>query len=195
MNDADRVPRARRPLLAALARMVLRITGWKLDVQLPNEPKMVILAAPHTSNWDGVIAITAGLALDIHMNIFVKHSLFRPPFGRLLRTLGAMPIDRRAPGGTVAVITRAFAKQPQMLVALAPEGTRSRAEKWKRGFHQIASNAGVPIVCAYIDYRRKRIGIGPVFRPSDSYAADLETIQAFYRTITPRHPERFAAQG
>jgi 1-acyl-sn-glycerol-3-phosphate acyltransferase len=190
-----RVPRGHHPLLQWLGLRLLRLAGWRLDVQLPDEPKLVVIGAPHTSNWDGYYGVLAICAMGLRLNVFAKHSMFWPPLGSLLRHVGFIPLDRTAPGGVVAQTVEAFRTHPQLLIGLAPEGTRGRVEKWKRGFHLMAQGAQVPIVCAYLDYARKVVGTGLVLMPSPDYAADLERIQAFYRTITPRHPENFAACG
>lgn len=179
----------------AVGRGVLRLFGWRLEIQLPNVPQMVVIAAPHTSNWDFVFALAAILALQVRVHWFGKHTLFRWPFRALLIALGGIPVDREAAGGVVRQTTQRFQQSPQLIIGLAPEGTRSRAAKWKRGFYQIAQAAQVPVVPAYLDYRRRTIGLGAMLMPSGDYAADLETLQAFYRTITPKYAENFAAQG
>lgn len=186
------VPQTRRPIRRALARLLLRALGWKLDVTLPDVPKMVVIAAPHTSNWDGWYAVLTIFALDLRIALFAKHTLFRWPFGPLARWMNFLPVDRRAAGGMVAQTQAAFAQRKQLVVGIAAEGTRQRVEQWKSGFWQIARAAQVPLVCAYLDYGRKVVGIGPVFMPSEDYAQDLARIQAFYRTITPHTPENFA---
>lgn len=190
-----RVPRSERPVLRWGARCLLALFGWRLDIHLPDEPRLVVLAAPHTSNWDGFFAILAILAMDLRLGLFVKHTAFKPPFGGLLHKLDAIPIDRTAAGGLVSQTVEAFNTRPQLLIGLAPEGTRHRVLKWKRGFYLIAQGAQVPIVCAYVDYGRKTIGTGLILNPSGDYPRDLESIQAFYRTITPKCPERFSATG
>lgn len=192
MSHGDLVPRISRPFRRWLGNVVLRMYGWRLEMQLPNEPKMVVLAAPHTSNWDFVFAVATIFALDLRINLFAKHTLFRWPFGGFFRWAGLMPVDRRAANGVVGQTTEAFAQHPQLMIGLAPEGTRSRAVKWKSGFWQIAQGAQVPIVCAYLDYHRKVAGTGLVLMPSDNYDTDLAKIQAFYQTITPCRPENFA---
>ncbi len=189
------VPRSGRRVLRWLALRLLALYGWRLEMHLPDEPKLVLLAAPHTSNWDGFFAVLAMLAMDLRLGLFVKHTAFEGPFGRLLHKLDAIPVDRRAAGGIVGQTVEAFKTRPQLLIGLAPEGTRHRVHKWKRGFYQIAMRAQVPIVCAYVDYARKTVGTGLVLKPTGDYAIDLERIQAFYRTITPKRPERFSATG
>lgn len=190
-----RVPRMVHPLLRWLALRLLGLMGWRLEIRLPDEPKLVVLAAPHTSNWDGVIAVLAILALELRLGLFVKHSAFKGFVGRILNRVGAIPIDRTAPGGIVVQTVEAFRTRPQLVIGIAPEGTRKRVQKWKRGFYLIAQEAGVPIVCAYMDYGRKVVGTGLVLHASGDYAADLERIQAFYRPVPPKRPENFSARG
>jgi len=195
IDIGPRVPRAVHPALRWCALRLLRLLGWRLDIRLPDEPKMVILAAPHTSNWDGVLAILAMLAMELRMGLFVKHTAFEGMFGPWLVKFGGIPIDRKAPGGVVAQTVAAFRTRPQLLIGIAPEGTRKRVQKWKRGFYLIAQEAQVPIVCAYIDYAHKVVGSGLTLQASGNYARDLEAIQAFYRTVAPKRPENFSASG
>ena len=183
------------PLSRALGRAVLRLLGWKLALQFPPEPKLVIVGAPHTSNWDGFFTVAALLALGVRVNWFAKDSLFKPPFRGLLIALGGVPISRDRARGVVEQTTEIFAAKERIYIAVAPEGTRSRAPIWKSGFWQIASAAGAPILLAFVDYKTKVIGNGPLIRPSGDYAADLARIQAFYRGIHPKHPQDFAAEG
>lgn len=190
-----RVPRTHFRFGQWLAQRLLQLFGWHLEIRFPDEPKMVVLAAPHTSNWDGFFAIIATIAMNLKLGLFVKHSMFRRPFRGLLNTLGAIPINRNAAGGLVGQTVQAFREQPQLLIGLAPEGTRGHTVKWKRGFYLIALEAQVPIICAYLDYRRKVAGTGLMLNPTGDYPADLEKIQAFYRTITPKHPGNFSAKG
>lgn len=191
----DRVPRTHFRFARWLALKLLHGFGWHLQMRFPDEPKMIVLAAPHTSNWDGFFAIIALIAMNLKLGLFVKHSMFRWPFSGLLNTFGAIPINRTAAGGLVGQTVQAFREQPQLLIGLAPEGTRGHAAKWKRGFYLIALEARVPIVCAYLDYQRKVAGTGLTLMPTGNYASDLEKIQAFYRTVTPKRPENFSARG
>ncbi len=196
IDIGPRVPRTAHPVLRWLAQRILALMGWRLEIRLPDEPKLVVLAAPHTSNWDGVLAVLTMLALELRIGLFVKHSAFRHPLiGRILRRVDAIPIDRSAPGGVISQTVDAFKTRPALVIGLAPEGTRQRVKKWKRGFYLIAQEARVPIVCAYIDYARKVVGSGLHLHASGNYERDLASIQAFYRTITPRRPENFSANG
>ena len=196
IDIGPRVPRMRHPALRWCALRLLDLLGWRLDIRLPDEPRLVVLAAPHTSNWDGVLAVLTVLAAELRIGLFVKHTAFNSRVvGGILRRAGAIPIDRRAPGGVIAQTVDAFRTLPQLLIGIAPEGTRKLAPKWKRGFYLIAQEAGVPMVCAYLDYANKVVGTGLQMRTTGDYATDLERIQAFYRTIVPKRPENFSATG
>lgn len=195
METAPLIPRWGNTFTRWFGLSVLKLFGWKLDVVLPNRPKMVLIYAPHTSNWDFVVGLAAILALQVRVHWFGKHTIFRPPFRNLFIKLGGIPIDRNAAVGVVHQTTQQFSNTPQLLIGLAPEGTRSLAPKWKSGFYQIAQAAQVPILISYLDYKKKVVSLGPLIEPSGDYAADLEKIQSFYRGITPCIPENFAARG
>lgn len=195
IDIGPRVPRRPHPLLRWIASLLMRLGGWRVDAHLPDEPRMVVLAAPHTSNWDGWFAILGMLVMELRLGLFVKHTAFKGIAGRMLRGVGAIPIDRTAPGGLVAQTVHAFKSSEQLIIGIAPEGTRRRVDKWKRGFYLIAHEAQVPVVCAYVDYAAKVVGTGLVLRTTGDYAKDLETIQSYYRTITPRCPENFSASA
>jgi 1-acyl-sn-glycerol-3-phosphate acyltransferase len=182
-----------RPVLRALSLAVLRATGWRVEGTLPPQAaKCVFIAAPHTSNWDLPYTLMLGLALQLHLAWMGKASLFRPPFGAVMRWLGGLPVDRskssNAVAATAAVLREADA--PLQLV-IAPEGTRGKVREWKTGFYFIAQQAGVPIVLAYVDYRRKVGGLGPVFTPSGDVERDIAEIRRFYAGITGRNPQQF----
>lgn len=195
MSALEVGPRWGNAISRALGRAALRVFGWKLDVNLPPEPKLVIAAAPHTSNWDGYFAVAAILALGLRINWFAKDSLFKWPFGAILVWLGGVPISRDKARGVVDQTADIFAAKERIYIAVAPEGTRARAPVWKSGFWQIAVATGAPIITAYVDYQKKIIGTGPTIRPSGDYAADLALMQTFYRGITPKNPADFAAEG
>lgn len=183
------------PLVSALARLILRLTGWRMAGQLPDLPKMVIVGAPHTSNWDGVLLIIGMLAFGRRMRWMGKHTLFWFPFGLLLRALGGIPVDRRAAGGSVAQMIRVFEQHERMALVITPEGTRSRVDRWRTGFYHIAHGAGVPLVLAYAHYPHRIVGIGPTFIPTGDLEADLPQIQAFYADKVGRHPDRMSLSG
>jgi 1-acyl-sn-glycerol-3-phosphate acyltransferase len=188
------VPRRRNRFLHWLGSSILRIMGWRIDVVLPNHPKLIVILAPHTSNWDFVVGMAAILKIQARFNFYGKHQVFEPPFGFFFRWLGGMPVDRSAPGGVVEQTTRAFREHEQLIIALAPEGTRSLRTHWKRGFYHMANAAQVPVVCAYLDFRRRLVGVGPVFTPTGDWDRDMKPVFDFYRGIVPKRPEHFAVE-
>lgn len=179
-------------LLQWLGAKGLDLAGWQLDLHFPEQKKFVLINAPHTSNWDFVLMVATMWAADMQLYWFAKHSLFRPPLGALLKKMGGVPIDRTNAKGIVAQTSQIFAEKDELILGLAPEGTRSRNSEWKSGFYQIAQAANVPIVLAYMDYKRKVVCMDKAIWPSGDYEADLAQIRAFYAQVTPKHPERFA---
>ncbi|MBI5670588.1 MAG: lysophospholipid acyltransferase family protein [Chloroflexi bacterium] len=179
-------------VLATIARLLLRLFGWRAARQVPNLPKFVIIGAPHTSNWDGLILILMAFALRVRLHWLGKHTLFKPPFGGLLKALGGIPIDRAASRNAVEQAVEWFNGRNRAVLVIAPEGTRSRADRWKTGFYHIAQGANVPLVLGFIDYSRKTAGLGPVIDPTGDLDADMQTIRAFYTGITGRHEERMS---
>jgi 1-acyl-sn-glycerol-3-phosphate acyltransferase len=151
---------------------------------------MVLIGAPHTSNWDGVIGLAAAAACAIDVRVLAKAELFRFPFGGFMRWLGIVPVQRDAPGGLVEqAIARLSGPEPSAL-GITPEGTRKRVERWKTGFHRIAVAANVPIVVVGIDWGRKRIGVNGAFLPSGDLQADLDTIATILDGVVGKHPGR-----
>ncbi len=187
----SRVPRRGNAFSRGLASLLLRLLGWRYVGEPPNTPKMVIAAAPHTSNMDGLIFLIAATAVGLELNFVAKHTLFKGIGGRVLSWLGGVPVDRTAAGGLVEGIIEQYQVHDKLAVVIAPEGTRSATGRWKTGFHRIARQAGVPIALGFMDYRLRRVGFGPSIVPGDDYAADLEIMLSFYRQITPRFPDRY----
>ena len=166
--------------------------GWSIAGTLPPDPKFVIMGASHTSNWDFLVFLGAVQALRRKVHFIGKHSLFRWPMGGFMRALGGIPVDRGARQDLVGQVVAQFDAHDDFILVVAPEGTRSRTTDWKTGFYQIALKAGVPIVAAGPDFPTRRGVFGPVIRPTGDYAADMRPAFAFFRTLTPRHPERAA---
>ncbi|HEX2905237.1 MAG TPA: lysophospholipid acyltransferase family protein [Phototrophicaceae bacterium] len=177
-------------VLSLIARWLFRLFGWRVEGTVPNFPKFIIVAAPHTSNWDGVILIFVALILRMKIYWMGKHTLFKPPLGWFLRALGGIPIDRRASHNAVQQAVAQFAEHERLILVIPPEGTRRKAARWKTGFYYIAQGANVPLVLGYIDFPRKVTGLGPVLQPSGDIEADMEPIRAFYQGKTGLHPER-----
>ena len=191
----EKVPRTHGPLAAALGRFMIRIRGWGFEGSVPNEPKLILLVAPHTSNWDFLTGLWAKLALQLKASFLGKHTLFWWPFGVFLRHIGGIPIDRSNPAGIAEASARAFQESDRLLLVIAPEGTRRRSRRWKSGFYRIAVAAGVPILTIALDYGRKVIRLGPLFRPTGDYGNDLPAIQSYYNAGMALRPERYTADG
>ncbi len=180
-------------LLRAISLGVLRLTGWKLDGQLPaDQPKCVLIAAPHTSNWDLPYTLMVAFALRLNIRWMGKQQLFRGPLGPLMRWLGGIAVNRERAGNLVAASAQAIrdADGPLQLV-VPPEGTRSKTRHWKTGFYWIALQAEVPIVMAYMDYPRKLSGLGPVFKPSGDVETDMAQIKAWYGQFKGKNWQQF----
>lgn len=180
-------------MLSFIARMLLKISGWTLVGEHPEVAKAVIIAAPHTSNWDGIWGLIAKVALGVDVKFFGKESLFWFPLGALLKVMGGIPLDRDNAGSSVDQAVSAFDASDRLYFAMAPEGTRGRKQYWKTGFYRIATGAGVPVVLAFFDYERRRLGIGPTIDLSGDPDLDLETIGAFYAgNASARHPDKIS---
>jgi 1-acyl-sn-glycerol-3-phosphate acyltransferase len=164
-----------------LGRSVLRLGGWTMRGDWPDLPRMVVIAAPHSSGWDAVWGLAAKLAMGVQITFIAKAELFWGPLGWLLRALGGHPVDRSAPGGIVDQTAAEIRAAPHMWFVLAPEGTRRRVETWKTGFWKIARRAEVPVFCAWFHYPDKLIGLGPLVHLTDDCEADLARIRALYR--------------
>jgi 1-acyl-sn-glycerol-3-phosphate acyltransferase len=190
--DGSQVARRGGPVSRWLARVVMRLTGWHMAGSLPDVPRMVMIAAPHTSNWDFPVGIMCMYAAGFRVNFLGKDTLFRPPMGWLMRWLGGKPVDRSAAHGVVEESVKAIREADRFILALAPEGTRKRVAQWRTGFYRIAQRAGIPIVLGYFDYPKREVGFGLTLWPSGDLDRDLAEIQAFYRTKTGKYPENFA---
>jgi 1-acyl-sn-glycerol-3-phosphate acyltransferase len=174
---AARVLRVRR----ALGRNVLRLLGWRAVGEFPPGcERCVLIAAPHTSNWDLPFMIAFQMAFELRISWMGKHTLFLGPFGSFMRWLGGIPVHRGERDGKVDEMARLFAERAQLVLAIAPEGTRGRADHWKSGFYRIAREARVPIVPAYLDYGTRTAGFGPPIVPSASLRADMDQLRAVY---------------
>ncbi|WP_236621727.1 lysophospholipid acyltransferase family protein [Luteimonas huabeiensis] len=165
-----------------LGRTILRLGGWRMVGEFPDIPKLVLIGAPHSSNWDGLWAFSAKAAIGLDLRILGKDSLFRVPgLGFLLRRLGVIPVDRAKASGVIEQAAQLIRSHDRLWYALAPEGTRARVERWKSGFWKIAKAADVPVLRMYFHYPDRIIGIGPLFYPSDDMAADMAELRAWYR--------------
>lgn len=175
------------PLGQRLARFILRLIGWRTHVVHPRTSRYVLIGAPHTSNWDfGLLLLLIG-AERLPIRFMAKDSLFRGPLGPLMRSLGGISVNRREHTNLVDQIAAKFEEFDDLIIGLAPEGTRKKTSHWKTGFYFIALKAKVPIVMAYLDYGNKVIGVGPSFMPSGDLKADFEIIREFYTGIVGKN--------
>ena len=174
-----------------IALWLFGLSGWKVEGTAPAGDKFVVIAAPHTSNWDLPFMLGVAYKFRIRLHWMGKDSLFRPPFGPLMKMLGGIPIDRSKANNVVTQMIDVFDRADGLAVAIPPEGTRSKVRVWKTGFYNIAHGAGVPIALGFLDYRRKVGGIGGVFTTTGDYETDVAEIKAFYATITGKHGDKY----
>ena len=183
----DRTPRTHGRAARWIGRTVLWLGGWRIAGAFPAYPRLMILAAPHSSGWDAVWGLAAKLGLGLDIKFMAKAELFVGPLGWLLTWLGGIPTNRSAPGGLVGEMTRTMAESETLWLVVAPEGTRKRVERWKSGFWRIARPSDVPVVCAYFHYPDRTIGVGEVFQLSDDMPTDIARIRAWYRPWVGKH--------
>lgn len=184
-------------LLRGFSVAFLKLTGWKIEGTLaPDAQKSVFIAAPHTSNWDLPYTLMVAFALRLNPYWMGKHSIFKAPFGGVMRWLGGIPVNREQSNNLVAASADAIraADGPLQLI-VPPEGTRSKTRYWKTGFYYIALGAQVPIVMAYMDYSTKRSGLGPLFKPTGDVQADMAAIKGFYAPFKGKNAAQFEARS
>lgn len=164
--------------------------GWTVVGPVPEPRKYVVIAAPHTSNWDFVYFIGATRKLGAQLSFMGKKQMFRWPFATAMTELGGIPVDRSSSKNYVQQMVDEFRTRAEFMLTIAPEGTRGKVRHWKTGFYHIAVEAGVPLVFGVMDYKRKMVGIKELFHPTGDYEADMVKILAFYAGYTPKHPHK-----
>lgn len=175
-------------MVRRIARRLLTLSGWQLQGAAPLEPQFVFIAAPHTSNWDFVWMLLAASALGFRISWLGKHTLFAWPFGWIMRGLGGIPIERSGSGDYVNLIAAQFARQPTLALAVPVEGTRGHSEHWRSGFFHIAKAAKVPVVFSFLDYGKRRLGIGPTLALGLDVHSTMERARAFYQPMHGKYP-------
>jgi 1-acyl-sn-glycerol-3-phosphate acyltransferase len=188
------VPKRGNVLSRAIGKGAMMLAGWRFEGGLPDQPKFVLIVAPHTSNWDFIVGLRALLALGFRESFLAKHTLFKWPLGVFMRGLGGIPVERSVRRDRVGESVAAFNGSQQLILVVAPEGTRKRVTKWKSGFYHVADGARVPIVPVAFDYERKVVKIGPPLWTTGDRESDMARIISFYRGVVARHPENFAIQ-
>jgi 1-acyl-sn-glycerol-3-phosphate acyltransferase len=174
-----------------IGQAILRLSGWAFEGPVPATRRYVLIAAPHTSNWDFVYMMAMAWTLGIRLSWMGKASLFVFPHGALFKALGGLPIRRGRRGNLVEQSVARFSQGGDLVLAVPAEGTRGRGTMWRSGFYHIARLAEVPVVLGYLDYARKRGGLGPEVRPSGDVRADMDVVRAFYADKVGRFPAKF----
>ena len=182
-----------------LAEQSLNLMGWEIDNHWDlNIDQCVMIAAPHTSNWDALYARLALKALGVNVRLTIKDSYMKFPLGPFVRALGGIGIDRRTKEegqprpSMVQQMSDLFKTHPKLVMLVTPEGTRAKQEQWKTGFYHVAMTAGVPIALAYMDYAKKKTGVGKIVYPTGDFEKDMTEIMAFYAEINPKFPDDFS---
>ena len=176
-------------MLKFFSKTLLKLAGWQLNIVLPKEKKFVLIGAPHTSNWDFPLALLTFWTLYLKIYWVAKIQMFWGPLHYLFTFLGGIPIDRSSSQGFIEQITKRMDQTDEMVLTIAPEGTRSKTDHWKSGFYHIAISAKVPICLAYIDYSKRTLGFTQVLYPSGNIDADMKIIAKFYNNIKGKHPQ------
>ncbi|MDT0627985.1 1-acyl-sn-glycerol-3-phosphate acyltransferase [Alteromonas sp. W364] len=187
---ANKPPKGGNRFSGWLGDTLLKVTGWKIEGKLPQEPKFVIAVAPHTSNWDFFLGVAVLFSLRIKIRFLGKHSIFVPVVKQLLEFIGGMPVDRRSKHGVVAQVVEEFDANEKMILAVAPEGTRSQVFPWKTGFLAIAHKADVPVVLIGFDFVDKKVLIGPNFKSSGDFQQDMTTVYGYYKNVPAKYPDK-----
>jgi 1-acyl-sn-glycerol-3-phosphate acyltransferase len=169
----------------------MRMVGWRVEGKLPDIPKYIIIGAPHTSNWDFLLFLGVIFNLKADVRYMGKSELFRNPlFGWFFYWCGGIPVDRKKSTGLVEQTVEACNRSEKFIMTIAPEGTRHGVKEWKRGFYHIAKGAGIPVVMAIVDARRKSMRVGQVFHLTDDMEADIKTIQSYFDGTTGINPNK-----
>lgn len=177
------------PLARVVGRLFLRVAAWEGVGTIPPGRKFVVVAAPHTSNWDLPIALAYAWSRGLRLRVLVKHTVFWGPFDRFFRALGGIPVDRRAPGGLVASLVEEIRRTERITLLVSPTGTRARTDHWKSGFYHIARAADLPVVCCACDFSTRKVGILATFRLTGDVRADMDRFRAVFRPSMARFPE------
>jgi len=179
-----------KSILTHISRFGLKVAGWKLVGVPPTEKRYVLIAVPHTSNWDFPITLAMAFVFDFKLYWFGKHSLFRGILGPIMRWLGGIAVERSQANNLVDNIIKEFKNADELVVAIQPEGTRSKVNQWKTGFYHIAVGANVPIALGFLDFKKKEGGFLPTFYPTGDMEKDITAIQGMYRGIAGKYADQ-----
>ena len=176
-----------------ISKKLLSLFKWELDTSIELPKKCVVCIAPHTSNWDFIVGILFKYATNLQASFFMKKEWFRFPLSIIMKLLGGIPIDRSNKNNVTDIIAEEFNKRDSLIIGLTPEGTRSLNYEWKKGFYYIAQKANVPIVLAYIDFKKKKVGYNKLLIPTN-YEDDIIMIKKYYSNINAKYPEKFGCK-
>lgn len=172
----------------ALAWLCFKLTGWRIVGPTPNHKQCVLIAVPHSTNWDFLVMLATVLIRGMSVRWMGKQALFPPVIGLIMKWLGGIPIDRSQANDKVSQMAGWYQQLPDLNLLITPEGTRSEVRRWKTGFYHIAVNAGVPVVAAFVDYPSRTVGFGPVFNVTGDIEKELPVIQDFYKDKRGLYP-------
>ncbi len=173
----------------------IKLSGWKIEGELPKDlKKYVMIAVPHTSNWDMSMFLMFAFVFNIKSYWMGKERIFKFPFKHLMKWMGGIPIDRSQTNDVVKQTIDIFNNSEEFIVAIPPEGTRGMTKYWKTGFYHIAHGAGVPIVGTFLDYKRKAGGVRIIFTPTGDLDADMKIIKEHYSNVTGKYPDKFNSE-
>ncbi|MCW8832665.1 MAG: 1-acyl-sn-glycerol-3-phosphate acyltransferase [Colwellia sp.] len=185
----DCIPRARGRISSTVGLTVLNILGWQIVGEFPKQPKFVVAVAPHTSNWDFVVAVAAMLAMNLRVRFMGKKAIFIWPFKSILKSWGGIAIDRNAKHGVVEQMVQQFKQNDQLILGIAPEGTRRKTNEWKSGFLHIAYQAGVPVVPLSLDFAKKELKFHSAVNISEDIDRELVNFKANYDGVCAKNPQ------
>ncbi len=180
-----------KDILRLISLIFLKITGWKVKGSIPRENKFVMIAAPHTSNWDLPYLLAMTFALKANIYWMGKEQIFKPPFKRLMMWMGGIPVNRSQSNNLVEQSANILKDNDKLIITVPPEGTRSKVKYWKTGFYYIAVSAEVPIILSYLNYATKTGGIGPTINPTGNIEDDMVHIKAFYAKMKGKNPSLY----
>lgn len=179
-----------------LFKILFKLRGWKITGGVPKDiKKCVLVAAPHTSNWDFVYGLAGIAYYGYNVRYLIKKQAYRFPLKRLIDKTGGIPVDRSKHNNLVDALVDEFNKRDELILMIPPEGTRTLVEKWKTGFYYTALKANVPILLGYLDYKTRTASIDTLLWPTENKEEDFKKIRAFYRGVTAKNPEWFSLEG
>ena len=187
--SSEDYPQKCNSLVRLIGRVFMLLAGWKVEGRIPSRNKVIIIAAPHTTNWDFVYLLGAAFQLGLSVKWLGKKSLFSFPFSWFMKRLGGVAVDRGKSSGMVDQVSEAILCASKISLVVPPSGTRGRTDYWKSGFYHIAKSANVPLICGYLDYEKKIAGLGPCFLVSNSVKDDMNKLRDFYKNKVGKYPE------